>query len=440
MTTMSNDPTNKKFKKWLDILQQESWQLELIISGFAIYGLFLVVQPIEVALFESFNIGNVPAVAFWGALFICWFILAMNLLAHVVLRGLWIGAIGLRYVSGDIDYEALNYSPKFKEHLKKRVGSFDSYVAKLEKYCSVIFAITFLLVFYLLGVITILFILGFLENWMGEPELKNYKFWIGLPGYIFMVIGLLLTFIDFITQGWLKKKKWTTRIYYPFYWVFKYLTLSFLYRPIVYNLLDTRFGKRLVWVIVPMYIAIAILAGTRYNTSNYIDDSIKSSAKVANDKNYDEMLENPTDLIDLASIPAKVITDVFLKVFIEYGSVVEDDVFYFNENLKPEEDGRGLLTPISFNTEEVEKRDELLSEYVVALEEMYRLKIDSIHFKSDFVLAKNKRNQKGYETFLNLKAVLPGKHLLEISRKTHKKDSVYFRKVIEIPFWYYPQN
>ena len=54
---------------------------------------------------------------------------------------------------------------------------------------------------------------------------------------------MVLTFIDFVTQGWLKRKRWTTRFYYPFYWVFKYLTLSFLYRPMVYNFLDTRFGK-----------------------------------------------------------------------------------------------------------------------------------------------------------------------------------------------------
>ncbi len=28
---------NKSFVKWLEILQQESWQLELLISGFAIF-------------------------------------------------------------------------------------------------------------------------------------------------------------------------------------------------------------------------------------------------------------------------------------------------------------------------------------------------------------------------------------------------------------------
>ena len=47
---MSHDPQDKKFKKWLDILQQESWQLELIISGFAIYGLFMVIDPIDMAI------------------------------------------------------------------------------------------------------------------------------------------------------------------------------------------------------------------------------------------------------------------------------------------------------------------------------------------------------------------------------------------------------
>ena len=52
---MSNQPADKKFKKWLDILQQESWQLELIISGFAIYGLIMVIDPIELAAQQAEN-------------------------------------------------------------------------------------------------------------------------------------------------------------------------------------------------------------------------------------------------------------------------------------------------------------------------------------------------------------------------------------------------
>ncbi len=203
---MSNNPKDKKFKKWLDILQQESWQLELIISGFAIFGLFSAQEPIEIYLSESQSNDNMYEGVFWTGIYLSWYILAINLLIHVVLRGLWIGAIGLRYASADIEYDTLNYSSKFTKHLKKAVGSFDDYVAVLEKYCSVIFAITFLLLFYLLGVIMILVSISLLGFWIGSNESVNYPKWIGIPLIIFIFLGSLLTFIDFITLGWLKKK------------------------------------------------------------------------------------------------------------------------------------------------------------------------------------------------------------------------------------------
>ncbi len=436
---MNNDPSHKKFKKWLDILQQESWQLELIISGFAIYGLFLIVDPIRIEVIETQINQNEYAEVFWKSMYISWFILATNLLAHVVLRGLWIGAIGLRYVSGDIDYDALNYAPKFRKRLERRVGSFDNYVAKLEKYCSVIFAITFLLVFYILGIAIVLFLINMLGGWMEDTNFGDSKGWVGIPIMVFLLIGSLLTFIDFITQGWLKKRRWIARIYYPFYWVFKFLTLSFLYRPMVYNFLDTRFGKRISWIIVPLYIGIAILTGVRFSTSNYIDSNLNSSEKIADTNTYEEYLTEPTDYIKLASIPSKVISDNYLPLFIVYGSTVEDDVFYFNEKLKPDEDKRGLYSPFSSGTVGWKKKNELLEEYIATLEDMYRLKIDSTTHASNFVLTRNVRDQKGYETVLDLQELSRGKHLVEVSRKDQYRDSVYYRTIIKIPFWYYPQ-
>ncbi len=50
---MKNDYQSADFKKLLDKLQQESWQLELIISGFAIYGLFLGFEPLEVEALKT---------------------------------------------------------------------------------------------------------------------------------------------------------------------------------------------------------------------------------------------------------------------------------------------------------------------------------------------------------------------------------------------------
>ncbi len=148
---MSSNYENPAFKKLLHKLQEESWSLELLISGFAIFGLFTAWEPIQIYLREAQNNQEIlKAVVSFVALVSCG-ILLFNLLLHVTLRGLWIGALGLRYVSGDIDYDELNYSAKFTNYLKNKIGSFDKYIATLENYCSIIFAISFLLIFYVLA-------------------------------------------------------------------------------------------------------------------------------------------------------------------------------------------------------------------------------------------------------------------------------------------------
>ena len=40
------DRSKNKLSKWLELLQQESWQLELIISGFAIFLVGSLYEPI----------------------------------------------------------------------------------------------------------------------------------------------------------------------------------------------------------------------------------------------------------------------------------------------------------------------------------------------------------------------------------------------------------
>lgn len=266
------------------------------------------------------------------------------------------------------------------------------------------------------------------------------RHWIGLPAIIFLAAGTLLTFIDFITQGWLKRKKWTSKLYYPFYWVFRYLTLSFLYRPMVYNFLDPRFGKRLSRWVVPLYLALTVLAGTGFSTSNYLDLEMPSNSFTASKANYQDELDEDHPFVELASLDSKIITEPFLHVFVVFGSLVEDDVFYFNEDLKPEEDRRGIFSLFSEGTLGYGKRSRGLKEYLETLEEMYTLSVDSLDFKPEFVYSVNKKNQLGYETFLDLGAVDKGKHTLRVRRKDHRRDSVYLRNIISIPFWYYPEK
>ncbi|WP_299126020.1 hypothetical protein [uncultured Winogradskyella sp.] len=437
---MSQDYNNPAFKKLLQKLQEESWQLELLISGFAIFGLFTAFPHISIAVKAAQNDEKVYSWIVLTVVMVSCAILIFNLLLHVVLRGLWIGALGLRYVSGDIDYEELNYSQKFSKYLKKKVGSFDRYIGRLEDYCSIIFAISFLLIFYVLAftfsILTIVIIVRLTVD--NDAISDTYGPLIGIPLLLFFVTGMLLTFIDFLTLGWLKKKKWLSRIYFPFYWVFSKVTLAFLYRPLVYNFLDNKFGRRVSLALVPIYILIVIASTFNYKTSNYFSHDMDSNSIIADSRNYEDALTEDTFIQDVA-IESKIVTNNYLKVFMMIDEDFDDYIFDFNPTLKPEDDLRGLKSQMYTNsTVSWSKRDSLRGAYMKTLNDIFTIKIDSTIYKSDFILGESSNGQKGFETYIGIKNLPEGKHLLKVLReRIRKKDTqqVYYSR---IPFWYYP--
>lgn len=437
---MSQDYNNPAFKKLLQKLQEESWQLELLISGFAIFGLFTAFPHINIAVKVAENDDKIYSFIILIVALVSCAILIFNLLLHVILRGLWIGALGLRYVSGDIDYEELNYSQKFTKYLQKRVGSFDRYIGRLENYCSIIFAISFLLIFYVLAfTLTIVSIVVVVKLFLDNDTIgDSFGPFIGIPILLFIIFGMLFTFIDFLTQGWLKKKKWISKIYFPIYWVFSKITLSFLYRPLVYNFLDNKFGRRISLALVPIYILILVITSFNYKTSNFFNRNLNSSSIIANNKNYEDAL-NEDDFVDKVAISSKVITDNFMKVFLAFDDDFDDYIFSFNESLKPEKDIRGLDSDIiMINNNSWSVTDSLNKEYIKSLNKIFTIRIDTLKYKSDFIFSKNLKDQKGFETYIGLKNLQEGKHLLHVMRKIIRKKDTVDNYYASIPFWHFP--
>ncbi len=432
------------FKKLIDKLQEESWQLELLISGFAIFGLFYAYSPLETINREALN--DKEMLIFFGSMIVLVSIsiLIFNLLLHVILRGLWIGALGLRYVSGDIDYKKLNYSQKFTSYLKREVGSFDDYIGKLENLCSVIFAISFLLIFYVLAfAVVILTIVGIATYFIDNDNLANWiSKGVGIPLMIFVVTGMFLTFFDFVTQGLLKKKQWVSKIYFPFYWVFSFLTLSFLYRPLVYNFLDNKYGKRVSFILIPFYILIMIFTSFSYQKSNILEvnyqDQMFSNEITVNDRNYEDLINKNNVFIDNFAIQSKVITEPYLKVIFSFSDGIENRIFKFNKSLKPKKDRRGLQSDMQFGSNKFNKikQDSLRVEYLNTFNKIYNIKIDSLHYPTDFVFTKNEDDIYGFETFIKIKHLNEGKHIVNFVRLKHK-DTDSLVSMRKIPFWYF---
>ncbi|MDG5492077.1 hypothetical protein [Psychroserpens sp. SPM9] len=434
---MSQDYNNPAFKKLLQKLQEESWQLELLISGFAIFGLFQAAGPLSIAAQEARNNEQIFIFIILIVASVSCYILLFNLLLHVILRGLWIGALGLRYVSGDIDYEELKYSPKFTKYLKKKIGSFDRYIGNLENYCSIIFAISFLLIFYVIAFTLTIASIALIAFYLIDSD-NGFLTIIGFILVVFIVFGMLFTFFDFITQGWLKKKKWTSALYFPVYWVFSFITLSFLYRPLVYNFLDNKFGRRISFVLVPLYFMILIGTSFKYEKSNYITLGTASDEFRANISNYEDLLDKSKgQFIRDAAIPSKVITDKFLKVFVVYNESTEDIIFDFKPELEPAKDLRGLGSDISFENDFKASliRDSLRPLYIKTLNSIYIFKIDSLRLDSEFVISESKTGQFGFETYLDLKEISNGKHLLNVYRKWLRNKDTLYTKRATIPFW-----
>jgi hypothetical protein len=437
---MSQNYDNPAFKKLLKKLQEESWQLELIISGFAIFGLFTAYPTIAEQVDESGSSSQVYKFVIYLVAQISCGILLFNLLLHVLLRGLWIGTLGLRYVSGDIEYEELKYSEKFTSFLKKKVGSFDKYIATLENYCSIIFAISFLLIFYVLALTFTIIVIALIGNYIiGNESLPEWvRNAVGVPLMIFVVIGMLFCFIDFVTLGFLKKKKWISKIYFPVYWIFSLITLSFLYRPLVYNFLDHKFGRRLSFTLVPIYFLILLGTSLRYYDSNYLNVDIASSTISANNENYEDLLKANNKFIKNTFIQSKVISDNYVKIFIPYSENIEDRIFKQNEGLKPEKDIRGLGSEISINESiDFTKRDSLRKEYLKTFNTLYSVSVDSIEYNPEFIFARSLKNKLGFETYIGTDSLENGKHLLNVYRLVVKeKDTTKF-VFAKIPFWYF---
>ncbi len=250
------------FQEWLEKLQQESWQLELLISGFALFAIWEA--RILVDGFDEYTdlqngvsyVTNLLLVNTSWFITIAWRIFFFNLLIHVIARGMWIGAIGLRYVSSEIDYEFLDYAPRFENFLQKKVGDFDDYIEKLERFSSVVFAYTFLLFFIFLSLVLFFVEIGFIFSLLEKKDA-------GLAGFfiIFILSIGLIAFIDFITMGGIKriKEKNISAIYFVIYRIISFLTLSFLYRPLLYNFWDEKYTRRLFLVSIPYIFFLSII-------------------------------------------------------------------------------------------------------------------------------------------------------------------------------------
>lgn len=325
-------PESTPPKSWLDGLQQESWQLELLISGFSIFlliGGWEWVKDLEYDLLlrQQGSDGFFEFSALYHVMRTAYATLIACLLFHVLLRGVWIAAIGLRSISGDIDYGALRYQDKFNRFLHHRMGSFDDYLTRLERYCSVLFSLAFLLLFCFLSLasysvvfnaMTYFFteILG--EGTYDEPLTEGVQM-------LMTVVGLIY-FFDFATLGLLKRSKWLAKPYFFLYRFMGWISLARLYRPLYHNLIDNRFGRKLAVALPVVIVAILMIVSLKQVDETYLPSRLTDSTQWNYHNFYDDQTTDVSKQSWSMSLASKYVRDDYVEAFFPYIPVNHDEL------------------------------------------------------------------------------------------------------------------
>lgn len=131
-----------------------------------------------------------------------------------------------------------------------------------------------------------------------------------------------------------------------------------------------------------------------------------------------------------------------MHVFIPFKEKIEDLILEQHLELNPLEDTRGFKNTF-FSAKErssYRNKDSITAVYLNAFKKVYILKMDDELLNPEYSVTEI-NNQLGFETFIPLKSVKEGKHIINLNRFVTSKKSKKLENehIIDIPFWYFKQ-
>ncbi|MEM9525226.1 MAG: hypothetical protein AAGA31_01400 [Bacteroidota bacterium] len=468
MFSSSPEPTNDESNR-LDNLQRESWQLELIITGFTLAGMISGIgQFLEITeywrdiLFEYGQMGKVVR-SLMSGIQMAYFVVLLHFFLNVVVRCLWIGALGMRHVFGTEGYlKNLSYEPIFLKFLEKRHGNFDRYVNRLDDAASLIFAITFFLVAILIGVMLFIALsFGFLNliaDFLGQESfLFTFLMLLFLLGPL-----ILLYIVDFASGGVMKG---TGKWYFYLYRFMGWLSFARLYRPLYYLIISKSWGRNLVWLTIPYAVVFLIFPLFDLNPVSYFDrGEFANSNKLEqalHDRNYadaDGFVQSKARMYIASDIVVDRVLKVHVPLYERYLEGLEKLCPQFAEKADEIPFGRQdyrlserspwrAVNPTDTLRLEARADEEIADTTMLeCILDLLELDVDGREVKLDEVLlSAGKRGAPFPEliAYFSLRDKEPGLHRVKLqewrSFKT-KPDSLYVCCTQIVPFYFAPEE
>jgi len=186
--------------KWLEQIESQSWEAELIVSGLTIYGSlalgpfldrclewliaslsFVFLQSLEAAILYIY-------LAYYGLVF--------AFIGHFIVRIFWVGIVGLSsaYPQG-INVHNRAYSTDFLRKLRRKYTDLPELAVRIDRFSSTIFSLLWLIILFSLVIgfwFLLLNILSVLFNKITDSE---------LPSIVIRAFAFLIIFLAFLSTA-----------------------------------------------------------------------------------------------------------------------------------------------------------------------------------------------------------------------------------------------
>ncbi|MEQ8905355.1 hypothetical protein [Ekhidna sp.] len=310
-------PSAEKTPSWLKTIQLNSWEAELLISALVLYTLFQIPDFLEVWALQSFERGS-ELHRFFRVIEKAIRLLSFGYILHILVRGIWVASVGLSYVfPKGIDVSSLKFKGKFNKELTNS-GSLVKMVLRLEELSSIIYGISFIFFGTLAGFASFIFSFIFFFELIA-PVMSDNTYLAGVIGILILFYFLLtiLVFIDFLTNGYFRRKNWSADWFYYVAFFFRIVTLSFLYRRSLLVLISNTKGWKSY--LIP-FVVLSVVVGFLWVDSIIKDNErdryyISSAAGDYNSANYENIRNSDSFLA--CTIQSDIINDNTLKIFMK---------------------------------------------------------------------------------------------------------------------------
>lgn len=446
-------PTEEDAQHQLSELTSQSWNLELLISGVAIFATLSLPDLLDSAqAYYRYNL--MPDIDYMhdtlprlivGLIKGVSYVLFGAFLANFVMRAFWVGLVGLLtvYPTG-IRYDQIhNLSRYAQQRYAREMGSLPNYIIRLDRRCNVIFALAFLMALFLLGTATLyglfLGIMTLLQFVLPPETYTSVRETIVLV----LVVGYLL-FTGLMLVLNLPKLRENPKIAPISFRLTTAFSLLFLgtsrpgmfilytfYSQIPKQVMHRRIVGLLVVLIVGAGIFTLIEMVQTKGASGLLDSrsfgSLRDGSPTADANSFDN-LRPANDLITKGSIQADVIREPYIRLFIGYPKLLDTEL------------AKRYKEPVWPKTlSKQARREQRTAWYLRTFSTYFGVYLNDSLYRSPvfFFTQRPDNGQRGLTTVLMIDKLKAGQNMLKVTvPDSSNKPAPYCL----IPFWYVPEN